>query len=397
MKVKLSIALVFSFLVSFLSQANAIEFEQVSDVSFSFDGLISPEIEELQGARLGTERQLNGSITGFWNAYLYPTENTQFDFRFGLSANGDLYHLNPVAPFESGGLANYRFDDIEPIVASSDNNRFVLYQQLDQLFFSWYSPVADISLGRQPISFGLAKVFSPIDIIQPAQLNATDRSYRPGVDAIRTIRGLGAVSELDLGYVFGEDTALFARLKTFAYGSDIEFTALQINNKHNVLSVGVNSGLGAFGLWQETALLNSDDETNYRVTVGFDTTLFDDLYVMNEWHFNGMGSSEEYTLNNSDKSFYELGAVLTQANWYTSLQMNYPVNILTSINIGGTVNLDDGSALLNGSINYSLGDELSLSASVMVPISEVSDDGHTLAQEYGAYPTVGSVELKWFF
>jgi hypothetical protein len=363
----------------------ALDIETSTDVSVTVNALSYPEGDLLPLEFQGPSYQLNGSVTAFWNIQAYPTNDWVVDFRYGLGANSIL----DGAGAEEGNVstvANYRSEDLPAALDVGFS------QELDRLNVTWYSPFGDYSIGRQPISFGQAKVISPIDVIQPAAIVTTDRSYRPGVDAIRGTWLVGAVSELDAGYVFGEDTAAFARLKAFLFGSDIELVGIQINDDHQIVSFGTNSALGNVGVWQESAILISEDEEEIRASLGVDYTFFDDLYVLTELHYNGLGDPENY-LNAFANSFYQLGAVTPWAQWYVSTQGSYPINILTQVTGGVTVNLDDGSALLNSIVSYNATQSLSVNAIGILPIASEN----SLEYEYGAYPTSLAVELDWVF
>jgi hypothetical protein len=285
----------------------------------------------------------------------------------------------------SSASASYRADDVPQQINWSFN------QDLDQLNVTWFSPIGDFTIGRQPIAFGQAKLYSPIDVIQPAGLLTTDRSYRAGVDAVRGTWMLGAVSEVEAGYVFGLDTVAFARLKAYLLSSDWELVGIDINQDQQIVSLGVNSGIGSFGLWQETAILK-DDDADVRVTAGVDTIVLDDLYLFAEIHYNGLGEASAYELN-STKSFYQLGAVLPPAQWYASLQGSYPINIVTQVSGGITANLNDGSILLSSAASYNASDELSVLFTGAYPMASEQSAEY----EFSLYPASVSVQLNWVF
>jgi hypothetical protein len=332
----------------------------------------------------GPEHQVDATISAYWNVFVYPTDSTQMNVRYGLSAYSIL-NENGASSEVSSTLADYRVDDL------ADTIDWSFLQNLDQFSLSWYSPFGDYTFGRQPIVFGQAKVYSPVDVIQPADIRATDKSYRPGVDAVRGTWLLGAVSELEAGFVFGSDTVAFGRLKAFTLGGDWELTGLLINNSKKIISIGTNSGIGAIGLWQETALL-SGNEDNIRVTVGADTLFFDDLYVLAEVHYNGIGEASDYSLN-LNKDFYQLGSVAPSAQWYTSVQGSYPINIVTQLSAGGTFNLNDGSVLVNSALNFNASENLSVTLNMFVPIVEEQ----SLEYEFGVIPATVSANFDWVF
>ncbi len=371
-----------TLLVLFAGGVQAFDLEQSADLSATFTAFTHPTVSGLPADMQSPEYQLNGNVSAFWNVLVFPSDTTQLNIRYGLSANSELDQAGSAN--QETTTAMYRVDDLP---AQID----LQYQQnLDQFSATWYSPFGDYTLGRQPISFGQARFYSPIDVIQPAAVFATDRSYRPGVDAFRGTWQLGAVSELEAGYVFGQDTVAFSRLKAYLLNSDWELIALRINDDHWIGSLGTSTGFGAVGFWQETAVLTDTEDADVRATLGMDYTFFDDLYVMAELHYNGLGGDNATAMS---QSFYQLGAVVPTGQWYGSAQASYPLNIVTQLSGGVSANLDDGSVLLNSSLSYNASDSLSVNVSALLPVVKE----HSLDYEYGAYPTVIEVDLDWVF
>lgn len=340
------------------------------------------------------EEELIARLDAYWNAIVYFTDDVQASLRYGLSNQNRLY----VTPQDSSsfsigqGGADYRWRDLDAELWSSSDDDIRLLQQLDLLSVSYFRQASTVTVGRQAISFGAARVFSPVDVLQPLNLLATDASYRPGVDAVRANWYLGAVTEFDAGFVFGADQALFLRAKTFMNNLDWEATAIHINGQASILGVSTTGGLGAVGLWQESAFLFADDDIFLRSSIGVDTTVLDDLYIFSELHYNGVGNANNYFAN-SENRFYQLGAVVPQAKWYASVDGRYSVNPLASVNVGSTVNLNDGSALLTAGINVSVSDNSSITTSAVFPLG----DAEATNSEYGAYPLYFYLEWDWVF
>lgn len=362
------------------------ELTLISDLQY-FDSIYESGIEAQ-----AQEEVLLARADLFWNGYFYPSENISMEVRYGLSNQNQLLPENVLTnTLGSSELADYRVADVQSTVLESDGGRFQLIQQLDVLLLNFYSSVGTWSIGRQPISFGVASVFSPVDIVQPVGLLATDSEYRPGVDAVRGNWFLGAVSELEAGWVFGEDSLYFVRMKTFQLGSDWEVTAIQLNDEASLLGVGAVGSLGDIGIIQETAFLTSDDSEGVRSTLGVNGRLLDDWLWSGELHFNGVGQPDNYS-ENYEKVFYQLGAVVPQANWYFSATASYQLTPLSTLSFNNTVNLNEGSSLFSSSLFLSTGDNSSLQAAGYVPLAERS-----LQSEYGVYPYSLRVEWDWLF
>ena len=367
------------------STSYAFDVEQTADLSATVTGFHQAEVVGIPVDLQSAGYQLNGTLTAYWNVFVYPNDATQLNFRYGLNANTVLDQEGRTVS-ASSSPTSFRIDDLPEEI------EWTFRQNLDLLNMTWYSGFGEYTIGRQPISFGQARFYSPVDVIQPAAVFVQDRNYRPGVDALRATWQLGAVSEIGAGYVFGNDTVAFVRLKAYAFESDWELIGIRLNQDNYIASIGNNMGFGAVGVWQETAVLFDTDTQYLRSTVGADYILFDDLYVMAELHYNGIGSADDYT-SLTRQSFYQLGAVTPKAKWYTSAQASYPLNIVTQLSGGVTANLNDGSMLLNSAVSYNASDNLSINFSGLMPwVSE-----HSLDYEYGAYPLAIELDLDWVF
>lgn len=337
----------------------------------------------------------NASVQSFearFNTLWYPQAPFEFGLQYGLEQRA---FLAGSATDTEPTTADFRVADLDAALLEDDD--ILLYQNLDRLYGQWYSPVGDITLGRQAIGFGLAKRFSPVDVVQPAGLRATERRYRPGVDAVRWLVPAGAVSEVDLGWVFGDDELLFARGYSQVGSTSLELTALTLNQQQQLFGFGTQGAFRYWGLWQETAWLSNDDEEGLRLTLGFDQQLWADIYLQYEYHFNGLGAkdTDDYVdLANSD--FYRSGLVLPLARHYGSLQLRGSLGALYQFQIGSEVNVMDGSELLTANLVRSLGDNTELTLAFTLPIERKKVDSND-STEFGVYPTVFSVNWSTVF
>jgi len=293
--------------------------------------------------------------------------------------------------------ANFRWWDLDDTLVDDDPVR--IRQNLDRAYVRAYPGFGDITLGRQPISFGLARVYSPVDVILPTGLQAQEPDYRAGVDAVRWLVPLGAVSELDLGWVFGDDSVLFARGYTQAGRFTWEATALTVNQKHQVLGLGTQTAMGDWGLWQEMAVLATEQErdgdTGFRATLGLDQQILDEVYVVAEYHFNSLGVDGDYA-DISDSGWHQTGLVSPWGRHYLSLQASKPLSPLWQASLGQAVNLSDGALLFTGALSRSMGNNSTLDLTFMHALAErpeVVDDEPRVLDEYGVYPS--RIQVNW--
>ena len=99
---------------------------------------------------------------------------------------------------------NYRLTDLDTNLLDNDNKN-PLYQNLDRLNFQVQMDAGDLTIGRQAISFGSARIINPTDIFLPFDVRTFNTEYRNGVDALRFQRPWGDLGEIDIGIVLGKD------------------------------------------------------------------------------------------------------------------------------------------------------------------------------------------------
>ncbi len=70
-------------------------------------------------------------------------------------------------------------------VTITDEPTLTLRDTVDWVYAAYTRGPVTITLGRQPVSFGRAKLWSPMDLVAPFALTEVDTEYRPGADAVR--------------------------------------------------------------------------------------------------------------------------------------------------------------------------------------------------------------------
>ena len=138
----------------------------------------------------------------------------------------------------------------------------------------------DITIGRQAIAWGSARVVNPTDVIAPYAYNQLDTEDRIGVDAIRVQIPIGVLGEFDTGYVFGENlafekSAFFVRSQLNAVETDFSISLLGFR-EHLMTGFDIARGIGGAGFWLEAAYVytnaseseNEDAENYLRASIG---------------------------------------------------------------------------------------------------------------------------------
>ncbi|MBU2862661.1 hypothetical protein KO489_02270 [Reinekea forsetii] len=364
----------------------AADFDSNVDVNLAASVFQLPDTDEWQPF---------STVSTKLNAWLYPSENTEISIRYGLTANGaESESFLQQMTLSSDSRADYLIGDNRSVLWQNSRQTLSLSHQLEQLLATFWFEDVSVNVGRQAISLGTSKVFSPADVIAPSSFDFSFSGYRMGVDAVRLTWYVGPTSELDAGLIQGQDSAVFARFKTNAHAFDVDVTAIQLDESLGLLSIGFIGGVGTIGLWQESALYSEGGDWSVRSSLGADTTLFDDLYVMAEYHFNGLGMPSGEYYQRFESQYYRQGSIQPAGRHYLSMIATKPINALLTGQVNWVTNMEDlsGVALLGGTLSVSDNATAALNASI--PYSN-SSDANTF--EYGAFPLGINASLNWVF
>ncbi len=299
---------------------------------------------------------------------------------------------------------SYRLTDIQTSLSDEDSKN-QLYQNLDRLNVQWQFEHGDLTIGRQAIYFGSARLINPTDIFLPFNVQTFNQEYRTGVDAIRYQSPLGELGEFDIGVVLGKDakpekSAAFLQLRGNVNGKDLQF-ALTRFAEQTLVGAGIQTALGDFGFWFEAANVTGDYDY-IRSSIGLDYAFTENTFAMVEYHYNGAGSDnpEDY-LSLLDTIPYRQGGVFLLGKEYIMPSISFQASPIWSIGFQGIYNLSDDSAFLSVSAVYNVaedfymdfgyyhfvGDELIIQAPG-IPV---------LQSEYGTNPDTVFASLRFYF
>ena len=292
-----------------------------------------------------------------------------------------------------------------------------------------------VTAGRQPITFGRGKIWSPMDVIAPFSLTDVDTEYKPGVDALRMDITPSDRTNLTFVAAAGKwDNVLSVRGSSFAVRATQGWSA---NDSHGA-SAGISGGeLGFFGglirndkvvgldgllntseadLYAEATLTMPDRDsltprppvTGQSVVKGIAGMTFkpaDNLTVSPEVLFNGFGAqtpSDYLRVASSDRM--AIGEIYTMGRIYaaeTAVWQPYP---LLNLTLATLVNLQDPSALFVPALQYSVANSAEISAGAYLPagrLPAVNQNPPLLTapearSEFGLYPDFFFLELRLF-
>jgi opacity protein-like surface antigen len=330
----------------------------------------------------------------------------QLHYEAGIESNSRL--LAGSDAFLAPAREGYRLSDIRSTIGP-DDKKTTAPQNLDRMNVQFQLDSGDLTIGRQAITFGTARVINPTDVFLPFDVRTLNTEYRTGIDAVRFQKPIGQLGELDIGVVLGpdgkaENSSAFVQLLTNASGNDYQFTAMRFAEQ-NLLGVGMLSALGSLGFWLEAAQVSGDD--NYtRASIGVDYAFNEDVFAMVEYHYNGAGSddSNKY-LDQLNDVAYNAGGVFLLGQNYLIPVISWQVSTLLSLSLQTLANLDDGSLFVSANADYSLSDNLYLGLGYHHFSGDdfnVSNQTQTqtnvqLGSEYGSNPDSIYASLRYYF
>ncbi len=305
------------------------------------------------------------------------------------------------------GASQYRLADIN-ISMESDNGERVLLQNLDRFNLRFDLGKADITIGRQAISFGSARFVSPTDIFEPFMISTLDKEYRVGVDAVRYQASLGAFSEVDLGLVIGHEgradaSAIYGRYKTSISGNDLEGTVI-LRDQFTLVGGGIERAIFDFGFWSEVAFVTSKNESDYfRGSIGIDHSIGETGLFMIEYHHSTAGAKSpgEY-LDLYQTEPLENGGVYLLGRNYIIPSVSLTATPLLGLSASVFINIDDESTFFRAGGEYNLSDNLYTDFGVFVGIGDNSRMVPALppidvGSEFGDFPFMAYASLRYYF
>jgi hypothetical protein len=320
------------------------------------------------------------------------------------------YVLTPLVA-DSAGLADgsppeFRIADLDRFLYGGGVDRsgcFAVRQNLDRLNIGFHVALTDIIAGRQAIYWGVSKAVSPTDFIAPWQFDEIYTEYRRGVDGVRLVLPVGALSEVDVAWLFGQDGQLsldgsYARGRIYLAMTDITLLAAEFR-ENLMIGASLNRTVGGATAWLEGAWTRAgqfsddslDTEDFLALSAGADYSFGGTLYGFLEYHLNTAGSTswEDYGELPGTEA-YSTGGIYLLGVHYLCPGMTAQLSPLLSVSGSSLVNLFDPSAC------FVLGGEYSAAEDVLLESGFFLGAGAP-DSEFGGYPDRGYASIVLYF
>jgi hypothetical protein len=291
--------------------------------------------------------------------------------------------------------------------------------------FSW----ADITVGRQAITFGKAYFWNPLDIFLPFDPRQFDRDYKAGVDALRVDIPLGSFTgvnlitvagrELDSSGEFIDDGTLNAswygstvlgRVFTTLKGWDFALQGGKIYGGYQ-LGTGVVGEIGPIEARAEASYFWARDseplpvplqgdlvEDAFTAVVGFGHRFDNTLTVELEYFYNGAGESSDL-----DESFvrFRSGSSLQMSQHLTGLLVSYEFIPIITGQLTALYSWEDPSGQMQPILAWSPSDNTEVLVGASINFGDRPERSSTgqpqLRSEFGTFPDLYFMEFKLYF
>ena len=349
------------------------------------------------------------------NCSYAPTDFISFDlsYNFAPRIQDSLLFSEPPIAAATDPL-RYRVADFDSAIYPGKNDpvgSFGLFQNLDRASIAYSTDFADITIGRQAIAWGSARVVNPTDVIAPYTYNELDTEDRIGVDAIRVQIPIGVLGEFDTGYVFGENlafekSAFFLRSQLNAVETDFSISVLGFR-EHLMTGFDMARGIGGAGFWLEAAYVyanvfdneNGEAKNYLRASIGLDYSFGGVAYGFIEYHFSGAGAQvpEDYLANLTQPAYTD-GAVYLMGRRYFVPGLTYQITPLISLGSVVLSNISDPSVFPSLQIEYNFAQDIYLSAGGFIGIGKRPEtEDPQFRSEFGGYPTLFFLSFRIYF
>lgn len=285
-----------------------------------------------------------------------------------------------------------------------DENGFSLDNDIDRAAATIYTDAADITLGRQAITWGRGVIFPVADLWTKFSPFELDQTQKRGTDAARVLVYPNYTTELDFVVAdkgsFDDLSGGVRAAKTFDWGDGFVAAGKFWNEIIAMAGVTATSG-HVRGRIEAAGPFNLDDgEVELpRVTVGGDY-IASDAQLTVEYYFNGPGAAEPdgyFAQLNSD--IFARGESYFLGRHYVGAAASYSGFERINLSLSAIANIGDPSVMIAPNFRYVLSDE----ADINVGAFQGLGDGPQITfppqinSEYGTYGGFVFTQLRVFY
>lgn len=298
-----------------------------------------------------------------------------------------------------------RFLDLESEIDSGSN--WVWAHDLDRLQVRWMTERLELTVGRQPVSWGTGLIWNPTDLFAGFSPTEIDRDEKLGVDVVRIAYSPNLDTSFDLvaepldeggPYRFQEDDSSLA-LRASTHVGEYDLSALGGQVAGDIVVGGDFSGYvrdaGFRGEFLYTSVKESHERNYARVLLSADYGFAArwNPYLAVEYYYNGLGTDDPdrylpRLAASSVQRAFQRGNAFNLGRQYVGTVFRLTPSALLSFQSITLFNLHDESAQEFVSVSRSLTDNMDLLVGANVGFGGVGT-------EFGGYSAgEAGVEFK---
>jgi hypothetical protein len=360
-----------------------------------------------------------------------PTERLSYEVQAVQSFNYSSSGRESESPIFGVGQTEtrYRAVDANWDWHTGDHTSAVLW--LDRANAKLALAKADLTIGRQAITFAKTYFWNPLDVFSPFDPRQFDRDYKVGVDAIRADTPLGSFSGITLigalgrkldatgSFVDGDEffsaswfgSALLAHAFTTIKGWDLALQGGKIYGGYQ-LGGGLVGEIGPLETRVEAAYFWAQDdseslpdprqgdlvESNFTGVVGVGHRFDNTLTLQLEYFYNGAGDPDD--LNASFLRF-ATGNILQMSHHLTGFLISYEFQPIIVGQVIWLHSWDDSSSNIQPILTWSATDNIDLLIGANINLGERPSETPAMIpqieSEYGTFPNLYFFQFKWYF
>ncbi|MBN2170085.1 MAG: hypothetical protein JW819_02050 [Candidatus Krumholzibacteriota bacterium] len=310
----------------------------------------------------------------------------------------------------AAGAAPYRVDPLEGALVEAEG--LAWRHELDRAAVRLQRGRLEAILGRQGVGWGRAVLLGAVDVFSPFSPLEHDREWRRGVDAAR-LRLAGPVS-LDAVAVLGEigDRSAFL-VRAYGYHGRLDGELIVGKRREDVMAGLVLSAVAGdaelhfdaawFGLdeFESDPAIGRDSDAVVKATLGgsWSADLHGPLLLLGELHYCGFGVEDVAALDAAGDDLAERllhGDLQVLGRRAAALQASWGVDLAASLGAAWLLSIEDGSGVATLSADWTVSDELSLSARGYLAHG-ARPAGGAARSEHGGTPASLLVQMSFTF
>ncbi|HNP36257.1 MAG TPA: hypothetical protein PKK10_10420 [Woeseiaceae bacterium] len=293
-----------------------------------------------------------------------------------------------------------------------------ILQRLDRLWVGYTSDKLVTRFGRQALTWGNGFFYTPFDLVNPFDPSSIDTEYKAGDDMLylQYLRGNG--DDVQGAIVFRRDPVsgdvgsaqATAALKYHGLAGELGYNALLADNYGDpVLGIGISRSIGGAVVSADLVLTKTDDDTYVELVANTSYSWVlggKNMSGVLEYFFSAFGLSEDYStaaLAARPDLLVRIvrGQQFTLGRHYLASSVTVEMTPLWSLAPVLLANLEDPSALLQLTSNYSLSNNMTLLGNINIPLgpdgSEFGGPATAVPNEYLSTGLAVFAQFAWYF